>query len=140
MSFLARLFGRRGGEEEEEGVRGAAGPDEGLADEAEASPETGQQAVTAWVRLVDAEFTQEREQWRTFALEDRVMRVLHASGAGTYETNDLERGYFRMHMYGADAERIVEVVAPVLAEAPPGSYLAKRAGPPGTSEERVELG
>ncbi len=93
----------------------------------------------AWLRLSNPELSQEREQMRLFALEDTVMRALDESGVGTYETNDLERGFFRMHMYGPDADRVVEIVAPILASAPPGSYLAKRPGPYGTSEERVDL-
>lgn len=102
-------------------------------------PGADQQAVIAWLRLSDPELTQAREQMVVFQLADRVMQALDASGAGTYDTNDLERGYFRMYLYGPDADRVVDVVRPILAEAPPGSYLAKRRGPAGTSQERVEL-
>ena len=127
MRFLRRLFAGRAAED--------AAPET----EQTTSSSPDQHSLVAWIRLYDAEFANEREQVRLFALEDRVMVALETSGIGTYDTNDLERGFFRMHMFGPDADRLVEVVAPLLAEAPPGSYLAKRAGPAGTSEERVEL-
>lgn len=128
MSFLRRLLG---------GGASSAEADDGAE---VASAGVDQQAVVGWLRLADAELTEGREQTRVFGLEDRVMRALDESGVGTYDTNDLERGYFRMHMYGPDADRIVEVVSPLLVEsAAPGSYLAVRRGPAGTSEERVEF-
>ena len=68
------------------------------------------------------------------------MRTLEGSGAGSYDTNDLAPGFFRMTMLGADADRILGIVSPLLQEAPAGSYLAVRRGPSGTSEERLEIG
>lgn len=120
MTFLRRLLGRE------------------AAAEAPLEPDT-RQAVTVLLRLSDPELTNDREQLAVFALEDRLMRTLDASGAGTHETNDLERGFLRIHLLGPDADRIVELVRPLLVEAPRGSYLAVRRGPEGTSEERLEL-
>ncbi len=124
MSFLRRIFGRTEDEESED-------LEEPLAED--------RQSVVAWVRLGDRNFENEREQQRLFELENRVMRTLEASGAGSYDTNDLAPGFFRMTMLGPDADRIVEVVSPLLRETPAGSYLAVRRGPSGGSEERVEL-
>ncbi len=56
-----------------------------------------------------------------------------------YDTNDVERGYLRLYMYGPDANRLAEVVAPALRDAPPGSYLVKQYGPAGADLERVDL-
>lgn len=141
-SFLARLFGRATEPQPEPdpnpGGAGAAALEELLEGDV-LDPGARHHAVTAWLRLTDPELIQAREQIRMFALEDQVMRALDRSGAGTYDTNDLERGFFRMHCYGPDADRLVDVIQPILATAPPGSYLAKRPGPRGTSEERVEL-
>ncbi len=67
------------------------------------------------------------------------MATCHESGVGAYDTNEFERGYLRLYMYGPDANRLAEVVAPVLGEAPPGSYIVKRYGPPGADLERVDL-
>ena len=67
------------------------------------------------------------------------MAAVHASGAGTYEGNYMERGFLRLYMHGPDADRLADAVSPYLQDAPPGSVLVKRAGPPGTEEERIPL-
>jgi hypothetical protein len=125
MGFLRRIFGRNETEDVSEGF------EEPIAED--------RQSVVAWVRLGDRNFENEREQQRLFELENRVMRTLEASGAGSYDTNDLAPGFFRMTMLGPDADRIMEIVTPLLGDTPPGSYLAVRHGPSGSSEERVEL-
>jgi hypothetical protein len=123
VGFLRRIFGRT-----EEDVEG---PDEPITED--------RQSVVAWVRLGDRDFENEREQQRLFELENRLMRALEASGEGSYDTNDLAPGFFRMTMLGPDANRIVEIVLPLLRDTAPGSYLAVRRGPSGSSEERLEI-
>lgn len=123
MSFLRRLF---------------AGRDEGAYDAVAAMGQDERQCVTVWIRLFDAEFANETEQMRVFALEDRLMKAVDTSGAGTFDTNDLERGSLGMHFLGPDADAMLEVIRPLLVDAPEGSYLAVRRGPAGTSEERME--
>lgn len=123
MSFLRRLLGRQPAED---GTPAAA-------------PDT-RQAVTVLLRLSDPELANEREQLALYRLEDRLMRALDESGAGTHETNELERGYLRILFLGPDADRIADVIQPLLVGAPQGSYLAVRRGPEGTSEERLDLG
>jgi len=123
VGFLRRIFGRA--EEETEA------PGEPVADD--------RQSVVAWIRLGDPNFENEREQQRLFELENRVMRTLEDSGMGSYDTNDLAPGFFRMTMLGPDADSIVKVVTPLLRDTPAGSYLAVRRGPSGSSEERVEI-
>ena len=145
MAFLGRLFGRRASDDDAAPeVSSAEPPSVGgeLEDEPPESvwdPAPHEHRLVAWIRLSDATFLQEREQLKVFGLERAVMTAVEGSGVGTYETNDLERGYFRMYLRGPDADRLVETVRPALSGAPPGSYLAKRAGPVGTSEERVDL-
>lgn len=97
------------------------------------------QQVAVLLRLAHPELANEREQAAVYALEDRLMRALDASGAGSHETNELDRGFLRIELLGPDADRMVAVVRPLLADAPAGSYLAVRRGPEGTSEERLEL-
>lgn len=121
MSFLRRLFG---------------GVEESTAVEV---PPDDRQAVTVLLRLNDPELANGREQAAVYALEDRLMRALDESGAGTHEGNDLDRGFLRITLVGPDADRIVEVIRPLLSEAAPGSYLALRRGAEGTSEERLDL-
>lgn len=92
-----------------------------------------------WLRLLDAEFANQSEQMRVFALEDRLMRAVDATGVGSFDTNDLVRGSFGMHFLGQDADTMLTVIRPLLVDVTPGSYLAVRRGPSGTSEERLEL-
>lgn len=122
MDFLRRLLG------------GATEQDEGTAAMAD-----DRQQLTVLLRLSDPELLNEREQMHVYALEDRLMKALDESGTGTHDTNELDGGYLRIQLLGPDAARIAEVVRPHLAGAPAGSYLAIRRGPPGTSEERLQL-
>ncbi len=94
--------------------------------------------MIAFLKLSDAEFTIEREQMKLFAVEDRIMAAVTECG-GTYEGNYVDRGFFRLYASGPDAERLAEVITPLLCDAPRGSILVKRNGPPGTEEERVQL-
>jgi len=140
VSFLRRLFG--GGDDD-----GAPAEDIGrdgdgllLASEATFDAHAGRQRVTVWLRVLDPAFENEREQQRVFGLEDRVMRALDEAAVGEHDTNSLETGYFAMRLIGDDADAMVAVVQPLLAEAPRGSYLAVRRGPAGTAEDRLEVG
>ena len=123
MDFLRRLLGGAGADQPAESP--AAADD--------------RQQLTVLLRLADPELTNEREQLHIYALEDRLMKALDESGAGTHETNELAGGYLRIQLLGPDADRIAQVIRPHLADAPPGSYLAIRRGPPGTSEDRMEI-
>ncbi len=122
--FLSRLFGRT---------------EEATADIAAFPSTDDRQSVVVWLRLLHPDFADDREQAATFALEDRLMAAVDASGTGTFDTNDLQRGSFGMHFLGRDADAMLEVIRPLLLGVSPGSYLAVRRGPPGTSEERMEL-
>lgn len=144
MSFLRRLLG---GADDGRPARGrasesAGGPEEGLLVASEATFEAwaDRQRVTVWLRLADPAFTNEREQVRLFALEDRIMRALDESGAGEHDTNSLEPGFLALRLVGDDADAIVSVIAPLLDDVPPGSYLAVRHGPATSSEQRIDLG
>jgi hypothetical protein len=141
MGFLGRLLGRADRTEEADGEQGARASRTDLAEEpiTASAPEPDGPCVVAYLKLADPEFANEREQMRLFALEDRLMAAVDASGAGTYEGNYVERGFFRLYAAGPDAERLADVVRPLLAEAPRGSILVKRNGPPGTEEERIPL-
>ena len=140
MSFLRRILG--GGDDS--GQPGSATPanDAEWRQSAEATFEAhaDKHRVTLWLRLYDPTFENTREQGRVFALENELMRALDDAGAGEHDTNSLERGYMAMRMVGHDADAIVSVVMPLLAGTPEGTYLAVRRGPPGTGEDRVEVG
>ena len=123
MGFLKRLLGGGDG--------ATSGTDEPYVEQ--------RPQVTAWIRLGDATFENEREQQRTFELENRLIAAVQAANAGSYETNDLERGFFGMRILTDDPDRTLEVIRPVLAQVPAGSYLTVRRGPEGSSEDREEI-
>lgn len=138
MGFLKRLFG--GGDEA--GPGGQPADDAEWRQSAEATFEAyaDKHRVTLWLRLYDPDFEATREQQKVFALENELMRALDEAGAGEHDTNSLEKGFMAMRMVGEDADAIVAVIVPLLAEAPQGSYLAVRRGPAGTGEDRLEVG
>jgi hypothetical protein len=142
MGFLRRLLG--GGSDDGGGDGTDRGSETNDVDPAVASEATFDahgdlQRVTVWLRVHDAAFENEREQQRVFELENRLMRALDEASVGEHDTNSLEPGYFAMRLIGDDADSIVAVVRPLLAEAPAGSYLAVRRGPAGSAEDRVDL-
>jgi hypothetical protein len=123
MGFLRRIFGSGGSAE--------SGSDEPYL---EPRPQ-----LTVWIRLGDASFENEREQQRTFELENRLIAAVDASEAGTYDTNNLERGFFGMRILTDDPDRAIAVIRPLLTDAANGSYLTVRRGAAGSSEERLEI-
>jgi hypothetical protein len=140
MSFLRRLLG--GGPGGDEDATAMPATQEGMlvASEATFDVHADRHRVTVWLRLRQADFEDAREQQRLFRLEDSVMRALDESGAGEHDTNSLERGYFAMRLVGDDADAVVSVILPLLADAERGSYLAVRRGPAGSGEDRISIG
>ena len=137
MGFLKRLFGGGDGA----GAAGEPADDAEWRQSAEATFEAhaDKHRVTLWLRLYDPAFETMREQQKVFALENSLMRALDDAGAGEHDTNSLEKGFMAMRMVGRDADAIVAVIMPLLADAPDGSYLAVRRGPAGTGEDRLEV-
>jgi hypothetical protein len=137
VGFLRRLFG---GEVEGDHI-GTADESEWLQSaEATFEAHADKHRVTLWMRLYDPDFETMREQQKVFALENELMRALDEAGAGEHDTNALEKGFMAMRMVGPDADAIVAVILPLLAQAPEGSYLAVRRGPSGVGEDRLEVG
>src|SRR3954471_6292138 len=130
MGFLRRFFGTGSNGDADTGSGGDDGEGEVLPDD--------RAGVSAWIRLGDASFTNEREQQRVFQLENRIIKAVEEAGAGTYDTNDLVNGAFGMRLVG-DPDRLLAVVRPLLKAEPAGSYLTVRPAGPGASEERVEI-
>jgi hypothetical protein len=141
VGFLRRLFG--GSTDDNEATRASRpGDDESewrTAHEATFDATADRHRVTVWLRLTDPAFENVREQQRLFGLENTLMRVLDTSAAGEHDSNSLEAGYLAIRLVGDDAAAIVEVIRPLLAAAPRGSYLAVRRGPAGSAEERQDL-
>jgi hypothetical protein len=132
MGFLRRFFGS-GSDSGSDANVSASGDD---ADGEEVPDERPR--VTAWIRLGDPSFTNEREQQRVFQLENRIIKAVEEAGAGTYDTNELVNGAFGMRLVG-DSDALLAVVRPMLSGEPAGSYLTVRRGGSNASEERVEI-
>jgi hypothetical protein len=133
MSFLRRMFGSHSGEADDSSPSATFADD----DAAEELP-VDRPRVTAWIRLGDPGFTNEREQQRVFQLENRIIKAVEDAGAGTYDTNELVNGAFGMRLVG-DPDALLAVVRPMLSREPAGSYLTVRQGGSNASEERVEI-
>lgn len=139
MGLLKRLFG--GGDQGGPAAEGPADDAEWLRSaEATFEAHADKHRLTLWLRLYDPSFETMREQQRAFALENTLMRALDAAGVGEHDTNALERGFLAMRMVGEDADAMVAVVLPLLADVPEDSFLAVRRGPAGTGEDRIEVG
>ena len=76
-----------------------------------------------------------------FQLADRFDAAVRAAGVGEFDGDEFGEGEAVFYMYGPDADRLFAAVMPVLREvnAPQGSYVRKRYGPPGAREERISL-
>jgi hypothetical protein len=73
--------------------------------------------------------------------EDPLIKAIDAAGVGEFDGNEIGPDDAVLYMYGPDADRLWEVVEPVLRSASlgPGSYAVTRYGEPGASETRVDL-
>ena len=100
-----------------------------MASEATFDAHADRHRVTVWLRLRRADFEDDREQQRVFGLENSVMRALDESGAGEHDTNSLENGYFAMRLVGDDADAVVAVILPLLADAADGQLPGRSQGP-----------
>jgi hypothetical protein len=74
-------------------------------------------------------------------LGERLREHLEGSGVGEFDGNMIGRDLGVLYLYGADADRLWQEVAPLVREAalPAGAYALKRGGPPGSAEIRVDF-
>jgi hypothetical protein len=93
------------------------------------------------LKFSDNAFGTPKERQEFQGLEDRVMNAIDAEGVGEYDGNDVGQGWYTLYAYGPSADRLAEVVVPIVqaANPPSGSYTVKRYGPPGSREVRVNL-
>jgi hypothetical protein len=99
------------------------------------------QAILINIKLADDAFGESRERPALWDLEDELIRVLDATDAGDYDGNEVGEGLFTIHVYGRDADELVETVLPIIRRypLPSGSSIVKRYGAPGAREDRLEL-
>jgi hypothetical protein len=78
-----------------------------------------------------------------YALEDKLEAAIKGAGVGDFDGDEVATdghdGY--LYMYGQDADRLFEVIKPVLATAAfmKGARVAKRYGPPGQATRLVVI-
>jgi len=116
MGILSRLFGRQ----------------PGIAVE---SPEHGV--------LVKFDYLATTDLGPLFALEERLNAAIDAAQAGEFDGNEVATdgsdGF--LYMYGPDADRLFEVIRPVLEACPfmRGARITLRYGPPSSEVRRREF-
>ncbi len=82
---------------------------------------------------------------RLFAVEDKLEAAIATAHAGEYDGNEIavDGSEGSLYMYGPDADRLLEVVKPVLEATPfmRGAIVRKRYGPPesGVRESAVVI-
>lgn len=76
-----------------------------------------------------------------FALGEELEAAVDSAGAGEFDGDEIGAEDAKFYLYGPDADRLLSAVQPVLErlQAAPGSYVTKRYGPPGSSEEQIAL-
>jgi hypothetical protein len=99
------------------------------------------QAVFVFIKLSDGEMGDESDDTAIYALEDRLNAVIEEHGVGELDGDEWGNGNCQLFMYGDDADKIFDVITPLLLsnEAPSVSYAIKRYGPPGAPERMVHL-
>jgi len=113
-----------------------------MTDKPNGKPATEQeQAVIVWIRLADDDSGSTEEREHFFKVEDEVLRAVENSGAGEYDGNEIGEGFFKLYTYGPSAERLWDIIVPVLKQfqIPSGSYVVKRYGRPGSKQDRIVL-
>jgi hypothetical protein len=81
-----------------------------------------------------------------FGLEDQLETAIATAQAGEYDGNEVaaDGSDGSLYMYGPDADRLTDVIRPLLQAAPfmKGAKITKRYGPPedGVREVEVEVG
>lgn len=100
-----------------------------------------EQAVLVFIKLGGDAFPVPSEREALRALEESVDRAIQESNLGEFDGNEIGGGYWRLYAYGPSADRLSEVIVPILSNrpVPAGSYLLKRFGEPGAVEERIDL-
>ncbi len=106
-----------------------------------ADEEKSEQALLVYLKLSDDEFGEFEEREAIFALEDRLIEAIATASGCEYDGHEFGDGYGTLYLYGSNVDQLFQTVLPILREysSLPGSYIKKRFGAPGSSEERIDL-
>lgn len=74
-------------------------------------------------------------------IEDPIIEAIETVGVGEFDGNEIGADGATLFMYGPDADALWDAVDSALSRSAmgPGSHAAKRYGPPGAREVRVDL-
>jgi hypothetical protein len=100
------------------------------------------QSVIVHLRLADTDIGNLDDEEPIEALTSRLEGLMETTGAGELDGDEWGGGYCKLFLHGPDANSIAAAVLPDLLGFParPGSYMVKRYGAPGATEELIELG
>ncbi len=81
------------------------------------------------------------EKYDISTLQDQLREAIVRQEVGEFDGNEIGPEEATLYMYGADAERLFEVVEPVLRAYPLSreGFVVIRRGPPGSPEREVSL-
>ncbi len=101
-----------------------------------------EQAVLVCLKLSNNEIGTSQERVDVSALRDRLIGALQRRELGEFDALEFGDGFGTISLDGANADRLSEVVLPVVRTFParPGSYLLRRYGEPGAREQSIVLG
>jgi len=111
-------------------------------DTIEPSPYSAAQEILICLKLSNEQIGTAGERQAIAALQDRLIRVVQARGAGEFEDLEFAEGFGTLSFTGPNADRLAEVVLPVTRthDSRRGSYLLKRYGEGGVREQSIILG
>jgi hypothetical protein len=101
-------------------------------------------AVIACLKITEDQLDLRREYDAVDKLTDEIARVIDENEVGEFDGEEVGGGLCVLYMYGPDADRLFEVVEPVLKAAPltRGGFVIKRYGSASdanVAETRVSL-
>lgn len=87
-------------------------------------------AVIAHLLLTDAPFGSRRERENITALADQLQQVINDHDVGEFDGDEFGDGRCVLYMYGPNADRLFDVIEPILRENPltQGGFAIKRYG------------
>ncbi len=103
-----------------------------------------EQMVEAHLKLKDNAYGSDEERQSYQAIEKTLSKAVLDKKVGDFGARQFGNGFCRLTFYGKDANKLAEVIEPILREHKPakGSFLLKRFGQaykPDTKSERIDL-
>jgi hypothetical protein len=116
-------------------------PQEGVKPQVATTSQASEQALFVHLRLSDGAFGSREEFARATELESVLEEAIARAGVGELDGNEVGGGEFVIYTYGPDADRLREVVQPLVLDArwPLGGRIRVRRGPPGEIESVVVI-